>query len=576
MLRRGDRMTRVKDYTITFIISFLITALITPIPVKSWSLGWLSLKSFEFLTCILLIWIFYSYFFIPPIKPPEVPRRLDAFDREIIQADYNLFSTSTKEITLWKSPTFSYYLNLNILKNIAERSRGVEEVIFSEEPTNKQEFYENGCKLVQDIASKSVTNILTQFNALRIFIYPEKVYREKEKEIKSLILMQAAGGIHCIPIIREKLMDKITPEEKRKLQELSNRLSQKIEDEYTLVSRVERLLFKVKKDNAYSCSIPDFLFIDAFVRTKNSCIWWCKGEDPQRSTDENLFGLAEECLQILASVIARSWDDIIWKNYDHNLFTRVPVFVKIPIMTGFFSKNYYEKWLKEIVPKYSKLKMWIDEEENVLKEVVKKNRVTSVLDIGCGFGRHMRLLLNEGVKYCAGIDIEPFMIEKVKELYEIYGCERVFVQLESADQLLSFKDESFDMVICMTNTFGNLQPKGSKISSKKWDEYLAEVDKLRQKAISEIYRVLKRNGIFVLSVYKNTVDTKTLREQSYKDVGLRPYPINNHSVIITREGLYSKQFDLSEIEEHLKEAGFRKIDETKEVNNIAFIIIARK
>ena len=95
-------MTRVKDYTITFIISFLITALITPIPVKSWSLGWLSLKSFEFLTCILLIWIFYSYFFIPPIKPPEVPRRLDAFDREIIQADYNLFSTSTKEITLWK------------------------------------------------------------------------------------------------------------------------------------------------------------------------------------------------------------------------------------------------------------------------------------------------------------------------------------------------------------------------------------------------------------------------------------------------------------------------------------------
>lgn len=218
---------------------------------------------------------------------------------------------------------------------------------------------------------------------------------------------------------------------------------------------------------------------------------------------------------------------------------------------------------QKIVPKYQKLNEWIEEEEKVLKKLVKENKImvkenkiTCALDVGCGWGRQMEILLKEGVEFCAGVDTEPSLIKKAKEkLYEKFGSERVRLELESGAELASFKADYFDMVICTTNTFGNMQPKE------------------RENVIKQVYRVLKRNGIFMLSVYANTNLSKSLREESYREVGLRPYPSDDPTVIVTQEGLYSKQFDWEEIEKYLKK--FKKV-EKMDINDVAFIAIARK
>ena len=440
---------------------------------------------------------------------------------------------------------------------ISEKAKGLRELTFSNDPTHKKEFYQEGRQLVKDFAEKNSANILKKFVALRFLIYPEEVYKEKEKEIETLISIQAIGSIHCIPVVREKLLENLTQMQKRKLRELSTNISQRIKDEYTFVSRWQRMVFWLKKEkNPYISTIPDFLIIDAYGTSDASSVRWYEGNEPKGSSEAALIELAEECFSIIAKVVNDSWEKVIWNKFHPDLFTRVPIFIKIPVMVTFFAKNYYQKWLHEIVPKYPALQRWIEEEENILKEIIKSNKITSALDIGCGWGRHMEILLQEGVNFCAGVDKEPSMIEKASYLYEKFGKDRVFLYLGSATELTPFKDNVFDLVICNTNTFGNIPPEE------------------REKIIEEIFRVLKNNGIFMVSVYANTTEAKELREKTYREAGLRPYPSDDPSVIVTQEGLYSKQFEFEEIESYLKK--FKKIENKIDVDRIAFIVIARK
>lgn len=545
-------------------LALTFSGFIDLLPLIKYSTEWFVLKFFQTLIASWFIRGVSRILFIPPRTFPEVPQRLSAFDDGIIGARYNLCSTSTKEIALWESPTFLYYLHLNTKKVISEKSIKTLRIDFSNDLRDKQMFYEEGRRLLADYGNEQKEKILREFNAIRFLIYPENVFREKEKEIRALISMQAIGGVYCIPVVREEILSRLTDLEKQVFENLSRRLSQKIDDEYTLVSRWDKFWLKKKKENnPYSVSIPDFQIIDAFVRSPNSLVQWYIGNTPRYSSNENDIRLAEESFKIIAKVVSDSWKDVVWNQYHPEMLTRVPIFVKlpeIPSMVTFFSQDYYRKWLEEIVPKsqkYEKLNEWIKKEQEILKEIVRDNKITRALDIGCGWGRLIDMLLREGAQFCAGVDIVPSVLQsdKVKELYKKYGKDRVNLRYEDATELISFGNEEFDLVICTTNTFGNMRP----------DE--------REKVIKQVYRVLKRNGIFILSVYANTTNAKNLREESYKEVGLRPYPSSDPTVIETQEGLYSKQFNWEEIETYLKK--FKKIEKI-EVDDIAFIAIAHK
>ena len=107
---------------------------------------------------------------------------------------------------------------------------------------------------------------------------------------------------------------------------------------------------------------------------------------------------------------------------------------------------------------------------------------SKILDVGCGAGLTVLRLLRRGYFVC-GVDLSPNMIEKAREViiennYES-SCELLSGDIES----LPYPNEYFDAIVCM----GVLT-------------YLVN----DEKAIKEIYRVLKPKGIFVIAVSNKT------------------------------------------------------------------------
>ena len=103
--------------------------------------------------------------------------------------------------------------------------------------------------------------------------------------------------------------------------------------------------------------------------------------------------------------------------------------------------------------------------------LIKNIKNKKILDLGCGTGRHTRILKRGGAKVW-GIDISPKMIEIAKS--EIKGVD---FKVGSVYKL-PYKSNHFDIVIAglVIHYFKNLD-----------------------KAFKEIHRVLKNNGIFIFS-----------------------------------------------------------------------------
>jgi len=546
-----------KDYVLTAALTFLLTILFARVikPFELWTSNWWLLQVVVFLAINSIIITIYNLLIIPPRKAPEVPNVLNAFNEAIINSKYNFCSTSTKEIALWKSPTFLYYLNLNTLKSISEAAKGPCNVTFSADVDDKEIFYDEGIQILDCYATGSHSNILSKYAGIRLLIYPREVYEKNKEEIRSLISIHALGRIHCIPVIREALLNRLNDEEKEILGDFSNKLNQKIVDEHTELSRARRFILRFAENNPYKYTIPDFLIIDSYSTASPTAVWWYEKNKPQSSSEKSQIANGQSCFQIISQRLVEAKERVLWDAFRPSIFETVPVIVA-DIEKDFFSKEYYGRWLNDIVPKEPQLKHWIqDQEEEYLKGIVGEQAIDRALDIGCGWGRHMDILLQSGLGFCAGIDVSPPMIRKANHLYDKYGNDKVHIKLEDAEKL-SFENESFNLVICMTNTFGNMRPEA------------------RQAVISEIYRVLRKGGLVVLSVYKDSAIAKEVREKSYIDVNLRPYPVDNEpSVVLTQEGLYSKQFTFREVSDYLRH--FKDV-EKKDVNELAFITRARK
>ena len=103
---------------------------------------------------------------------------------------------------------------------------------------------------------------------------------------------------------------------------------------------------------------------------------------------------------------------------------------------------------------------------------------STILDIGCGTGRTTIPLYNLGYKVL-GIDLVPEMIENAKKIAQEKNLD---IKYDVGDATnLKYPDNSFDNAIFSTNGFGQIPGKQK-----------------RQKAIEEIYRILKTGGYFIL------------------------------------------------------------------------------
>jgi len=133
------------------------------------------------------------------------------------------------------------------------------------------------------------------------------------------------------------------------------------------------------------------------------------------------------------------------------------------------------------------MKTKIEQEE---VEIINKYVNGIVLDLGCGEGRLYPLLSKKG-NYC-GIDIDSKYITKAKTSFP-KGC----FEIMNGDYL-SFGDMYFDIVFCGFNV----------------------IDEIGDKALSEIYRVLKTGGLFIFS-YHNILNPTCLRYYLMRDAVTR-------------------------------------------------------
>jgi len=107
-----------------------------------------------------------------------------------------------------------------------------------------------------------------------------------------------------------------------------------------------------------------------------------------------------------------------------------------------------------------------------ISSLLKNVKGKKVLDLGCGTGRHTRILKKKGAKVW-GIDLSPKMLEIAKS--EIKDVDFKIGTVYK----LPYKSSFFDIVV-----------SGLVVG------YFNDVDK----AFKEIHRVLKKNGIFVFSI----------------------------------------------------------------------------
>lgn len=209
----------------------------------------------------------------------------------------------------------------------------------------------------------------------------------------------------------------------------------------------------------------------------------------------------------------------------------------------FIVRPYLEKWLKKGAPL---LQDWLKKENNYLKKCIKGN--SAILDVGCGFGRNIKGLINKD-RELVGIDCDKSVLEVAKK--ELAPYKKVTLFLEKAEKL-HFKDNTFDYVICMGNTFGDMLSAKTEI-------------------LSEMKRVVKKGGKIIISVFSENALKE--RVENLKRAGFKIIKIKN-SNIYTEEGLITEQFTKEKLKNIFKKAGLN--DKVAELNPISYICEAVK
>lgn len=212
-------------------------------------------------------------------------------------------------------------------------------------------------------------------------------------------------------------------------------------------------------------------------------------------------------------------------------------------MKDIYSKPYFENWLN-VAGQITK--EWFTKEIEYLKKNIKPN--SKILDVGCGFGRHIQLLAKFS-KEVTGIDNNESMIKKAK--LNLYNFKNVKLFIQDATNL-NFPDNYFDYVICMTNTFGNLR-------------------ELKLKALNEMKRVCSKDGKIILSVYsENAIE---FRKKDYEKAGVKIDNIEN-GIIHIKEGLITEQFTKIQLKELFQKTKLK--GKILELNQISYICELRK
>lgn len=127
---------------------------------------------------------------------------------------------------------------------------------------------------------------------------------------------------------------------------------------------------------------------------------------------------------------------------------------------------------------WSKEKFDVSQESIIFYGGVELTKDMVVLDLACGIGRVARFIAPNIKKY-VGVDFSRNMIKKAIERYE--GYQNVEFHVNDGRTLKEFNDDIFDIVFCELG-FQHMEKE------------------ITVSYVNEVYRVLKRNGVFLAQV----------------------------------------------------------------------------
>jgi len=141
------------------------------------------------------------------------------------------------------------------------------------------------------------------------------------------------------------------------------------------------------------------------------------------------------------------------------------------------SKEFYTELKVEGLAQRKKL-VHTKKELADLKRILDKKQ--KILDAACGYGRFTIPLAKAGYQI-GGIDITPIFIKKARELAK---KDKLNIKFKIGDiRKLPYKDNSFDIIICMWSAFLELNKKSDQL-----------------KAIKKMSRALKKNGFVFMEM----------------------------------------------------------------------------
>ncbi len=136
----------------------------------------------------------------------------------------------------------------------------------------------------------------------------------------------------------------------------------------------------------------------------------------------------------------------------------------------------YSEYAKAAIENYSRKDA---ASRYLLFDAVKNLKIERVLDVGCGAGQELFPFLEKTAARCFGVDVAPEIGLVTREVYRSNPhSERAFF-VRSQGEKLPFANESFDVILCRVAL-----------------PYMNN-----RQAISEVARILKPNGVFLLKIH---------------------------------------------------------------------------
>lgn len=190
-------------------------------------------------------------------------------------------------------------------------------------------------------------------------------------------------------------------------------------------------------------------------------------------------------------------------------------------------------------------KRYKDKEEKFIKENISKG--DTVLDLGCGTGRTIKIIAPL-CKEVIGIDNDEEAVERGQDNIKELNNSKLI--LEDAEET-NFSDNYFDKIF-IGLTFVNFGDTKTKI-------------------LSEIKRILKKDGKLIFSVYNE--NSLNARLENYEKYDKGNYKVDEKGNLEFTYGAVSEQFTKEQITEILEQAGFEILDIDKE--DIFYLIKAK-